>query len=231
MLAFTFQNFRARVDVHRKENLGSTEKAITIYGQPENCTNACNQIKAIKEVCLEKGLGLHLDGARLFNALIESGDTPEEYGQCFDSISICLSKGLGAPVGSVLLGSEEFIQKAHRIRKVLGGGMRQAGSLAAAASYALDNNVEELKRDHAKARSMADALRNIDRVKDILPVETNIVIFELADAEDAKRFLEQLNSMGILAAPFGAKHIRFVAHLDVTEEHMDHLLNSLKNLE
>ncbi len=140
-----------------------------------------NEIKKIQRVCKQHDLKLHLDGARLFNALVANTETPKEYGQIFDSISVCLSKGLGAPVGSVLLGPKEFIKKARRIRKVFGGGMRQAGYLAAAGIFALKNNVERLQEDHHRAKQIAQALSTKEFVGKILPVETNIVIFEVRD--------------------------------------------------
>lgn len=188
------------------------------------------KIKAIKEVCIEKELKLHLDGARLFNALVENGDSTLEYGTTFDSISICLSKGLGTPVGSVLLGSKKFIQQAHRYRKIFGGGMRQAGFLAAAGIYALDHNIERLKVDNDNARKMATWLNENPLIKKILPVESNIVIFELEGVDAAKDFLKLLNENSILAAPFGPTSIRFVTHLDIDETHMAYLEKTLKTL-
>ena len=189
-----------------------------------------DQIRSIEKVCREHSLALHLDGARLFNALVESGDSPLEYGKSFDSISICLSKGLGTPVGSVLLGSTPFIKQAHRIRKVMGGGMRQAGYLAMAGIYALDNNIDRLKKDHENARSIASYLQNVKGIVDILNVETNIVIFTLDDNTSTQDVLKTLEEMGIYAAPFGPKSIRFVTHLDIKDEHMEYLKKMLMRL-
>ncbi len=163
-------------------------------------------------------MALHLDGARLFNALVETNETPAHYGKVFDTISICLSKGLGAPIGSVLLGSKTHIKKARRVRKVFGGGMRQTGYLAAAGIYALDNNIEKLRDDHKRARQLGEALRNAGFVQEVLPVDTNIVIFSVDDVE--KR-LAQLKDKGVLGVPFGGNQIRFVTHLDFTEEMLE----------
>jgi threonine aldolase len=175
------------------------------------------EILKIKEVCIRHGLSLHLDGARLFNALVAKGETPAQYGQVFDTISICLSKGLGAPVGSLLLGTAAHIKAARRVRKVLGGGMRQAGFLAAAGIYALDHHVERLADDHALARQMGEIVLTQKIVTDLRPVETNIVIFELAEGLDAKAFIAHLAAADILAVPFGGQLIRFVAHMDVNK--------------
>jgi threonine aldolase len=186
------------------------------------------EIKAIRKVCDENHLGLHLDGARLCNALVETSQTPKEYGEVFDSISLCLSKGLGAPVGSVLLGNKNFIKQARRIRKVFGGGWRQAGILAAAGIYALDNNIQRLKEDHAKAKRLAQALEDLDYVESVMPQETNIVIFTLKENLDPTAFRNYLSQNGILAAGFGAKSIRFVTHLDVSEEMVSKVIDVLR---
>ncbi|PRY15435.1 L-threonine aldolase [Pontibacter ummariensis] len=186
------------------------------------------EIAAISEVCRRHNLALHLDGARVFNALAASGDKAADYGRYFDSISVCLSKGLGAPVGSVLLGSKGFIKRARRVRKVLGGGMRQAGYLAAACIYALDNHVERLQEDHRKAKAMKEVLLQTDYAESVLPVETNIVIFKLTDKYTDAAFVAALEKEGIRASSFGPQMIRFVTHLDVTEEMLQHTLRTLK---
>jgi threonine aldolase len=173
------------------------------------------EILKIKTVCVQHGLSLHLDGARLFNALVAKDEQPEAYGQVFDTISICLSKGLGAPVGSLLLGTAAHIKAARRVRKVLGGGMRQAGFLAAAGIYALDHHVARLADDHALAQQMGALVLAQPFVSDLRPVETNIVVFELATGIDPKALLAHLADAGILAVHFGGQLIRFVAHLDV----------------
>lgn len=176
------------------------------------------ELLKIKEVCDQNALKFHLDGARLWNALIAKNETPEQYGQLFDSISVCLSKGLGAPVGSLLLGQEIFIKKARRYRKVFGGGMRQAGYIAAAGIYALDHHATRLKDDHIHASLIATTLQKNKYVKSIFPVETNIVIFETADGYPAVNFTEYLKSKNIFAIPIAADQVRFVTHLDITEE-------------
>lgn len=201
----------------------------------ENTTNrgggACysfSVLKEISETCKRHNLKYHLDGARLFNALVESKENPKDYGKIFDSISICLSKGLGAPVGSVLLGNKNFIKEARRVRKVLGGGMRQAGYLAAAGIYALDNHVERLKEDHHKAKQLEAALKQNVHVKEVVPVETNIVIFRLNENMSHQPFIDKLNSNHILFHHVAADAIRLVTHLDISEEMMEKVLNVLK---
>ena len=154
-------------------------------------------IESIRDVCNKNDLRLHLDGARLFNALVATGESPRGYGAVFDTISICLSKGLGAPVGSLLLGTKEHIARAHRIRKSMGGAMRQAGYLAAAGRYALENHVVRLQDDHEKARVLSGELEKLSFVSKVLPVETNILIFDLAEGFDSETFLTHLREHGI----------------------------------
>lgn len=204
-------------------NPDDVHKAHTSLVSLENTSNrgggSCyeiEEIRKIKTVCDENKLILHLDGARLFNALVEKQQTPKEYGQLFHSISICLSKSLGCPVGSLLLGKKDFIKKARRIRKAFGGGMRQAGYLAAAGIYALKNNIERLKQDHDHAKQIAGALRKKDFVSEILPVETNIIIFGVKQPWSAKCFVEKLKESGILGHPISTTQVRLVTHLDVT---------------
>ena len=186
------------------------------------------EVKKISQLCGENQLGFHLDGARLFNALTETGDSPAEYGALFDSISICLSKGLGAPVGSVLIGNTEFIKKARRIRKKFGGGMRQAGYLAAAGIYALDHNISRLKDDHDRAKKIGKVLQNCSFMKELLPIETNIIIFKLNDKYSDSQFLKLLEEKGILAVGFGPQTIRFVTHLDFREDMLDKVVKVLE---
>jgi threonine aldolase len=180
-----------------------------------------DEITKIKKVCDENGLILHLDGARLANAIVATNQTFNDFGQVFETISFCLSKGLGAPVGSVLLGSEKFIKQARRVRKRFGGGWRQAGFLAAASIYALDNHVDRLSHDHARAKQLAEILKTKPEIIDILPVETNIVIFQLAKGLLSSDYVEMLKQKGILAATFGKDKVRFVTHLDFTDEHLE----------
>lgn len=182
------------------------------------CYYTVPEIAAIRQVCDEHGLLLHLDGARLFNALVETGETTESYGPLFDSISICLSKGLGCPVGSLLLGNTAFIKQARRFRKLMGGGWRQAGFLAAAGIYALDHHVNRLKLDHARARKIGQFLLQLPEVEAVFPVETNIVIFRLNQNILAADYVELLAQKGILAVTFGKHLVRFVTHLDFTDE-------------
>lgn len=185
------------------------------------------EIDPIRDVCSEHNLGLHLDGARLFNALVETGETPQAWGRRFDSISICLSKGLGAPVGSLLLGKEAFITEARRIRKAMGGGMRQAGYLAAAGIYALDHHVDRLREDNARARRLGDKLRTLDYVAAVRPVASNIVIFDLEPPLTAVAFLERMERKGISAVRFGPRTVRFTTHLEVTEAMIDYVIEQL----
>ncbi len=185
-------------------------------------------IKPISDLCKEKELKLHLDGARIFNALAHTGDKAVDYGQYFDGISVCLSKGLGAPVGSVLLADSETIKYARRVRKVFGGGMRQAGFLAAAGIYALDHHVERLKIDHAHAQILAEALRNCPSVSNVLPVETNLILFDTF--EPAALFLEKLAAHGVRALSTHKHRIRFVLHLDVHPDMVEYVVDVLKKL-
>jgi threonine aldolase len=190
-----------------------------------------NQIKPITDLCKLHNLKLHLDGARIFNALIESGDTTKQIGECFDSISICLSKGLGAPVGSVLLGDKEFIKKARRIRKVFGGGMRQSGILAAAGLFALKNNVTRLKEDHIRAKKLENELLKLNYIESVLPVYTNIVIFNLkADSISGNIFEKKLAEHNIKISAFGKNTIRMVTHLDFDDEMLNKTIRILKQI-
>ncbi len=189
-----------------------------------------NELKAIAKVCQEHGLKFHLDGARLFNALVETNETPLDYGRIFDSISICISKGLGAPVGSVLIGSKEFIWKSRRIRKVYGGGMRQAGYLAAACIYALDNHVERLRDDNAKARKLERILLSLPYVDSVIPVQSNLVFFKLKPEMPEKTFLQKLQDQDIYAMALAPQEVRFVTHLNITDEMMQKVEKVLKEL-
>lgn len=187
-------------------------------------------IEKISDFARSKGLKMHLDGARFFNAITETGDEAHEYGKYFDTISICLSKGLGAPVGSVLVCKKEFEQKARRMRKVFGGGMRQAGFLAAAGIYALDNHVNRLKEDHMRAKELGNSLRNFNWVKSIMPVDTNIVIFAVADRLTPEQVLSKLAEHQIKAIKFGAKEIRLVTHLDFDDRMLEKSVEIFRKL-
>ncbi|MGI9200234.1 MAG: threonine aldolase family protein, partial [Woeseiaceae bacterium] len=226
-------------DLARHINDGSdSHSPATRLVAVENTTNmgggscwSLADIKAIRAVCDQNDLRMHLDGARLFNALVATNESPRRFGELFDTISICLSKGLGAPIGSLLLGSDEHIAKAHRYRKSMGGGMRQVGYLAAAGSYALENHVERLGVDHDRARVLGDALRAAGHVKSVLPVETNIVIFDLVDNLDSEKYLEHLQQQGILALDLGKQTIRFVFHLDISDTQFETVLRTITNFE
>ena len=201
----------------------------------ENTTNkgggACwdfEELKKIKQVCLDQNLDYHLDGARLFNALVVKNETPKQYGELFDTISICLSKGLGAPIGSILLGSKEHIAKALRIRKLFGGAMRQAGFLAAAGIYSLDNNIDRLAEDHKKAKDIELVLNSLSYVKKVEPVETNIIIFYVKDYLNADNFIATMAKKNILLTPMGDGKIRIVTHLDFSEEMLEKLVFELR---
>ncbi len=206
-------------------NPDDVHKAKTSLVCLENTTNrgggSCydfEDFEKIKEVCNKNNLRLHLDGARLFNALVAKNETPKQYGEVFDSISICLSKGLGAPVGSLLLGKRDYIKKARRVRKVFGGGMRQAGFLAAAGIYALQNNIERLQEDHYNAKEISEALLKKEFIGKMLPVETNIIIFEVSGLYTAAEFCEKLKLDNILCIPISPTQVRMVTHLDINSE-------------
>lgn len=203
----------------------------------ENTTNkgggACwdyEELLKIKQICTDHNLALHLDGARIFNALVAKNETPKQYGEVFDTISVCLSKGLGAPVGSVLLGSKLHIAKALRIRKLFGGAMRQVGYLAAAGIYALDNHIDRLAIDHTRAKVIGVALQNCKLVKFVEPIETNIVIFNVIDSINEEDFMNRLKKAGISLISMGQGKLRMVTHLDFTEEMLEMVVNTLENI-
>jgi len=224
-------------DVEENINPPNDHYPLTKLVSAENTVNRgsgsifpINELRKIRMVCNDHQLAYHLDGARLFNALVETHESPDEYGELFDSISICLSKGLGAPVGSVLTGSHEFIKKAHRIRKVLGGGMRQAGFLAAAGIYALDHHIERLAEDHQRAAYLSQILESLHFVEEIMPVKTNIIIFKLNDNLTEKTFVSKMREKEILTLVIGKQKIRMVTHLDFTDEMMEKTEKALKSL-
>lgn len=189
------------------------------------------EIKKIASFCKEKALPLHLDGARLMNALTVNKVDPKVYAAQFDSISLCLSKGLGAPVGSLLLGTKEFIHKARRVRKVMGGGMRQAGIIAAGGLYAMKNNVDRLKQDHARAQLIGDTLQKQAWVSEVFPVETNIVVFCLKVEAHKEIVIHQLKEQGILVSSFGDGMIRLVVHLDITDLDISQTCNAIQSIQ
>ncbi len=188
------------------------------------------EIKKISLFCKEQGIPLHLDGARLMNALVETKIDPKEYAAQFDSISLCLSKGLGAPVGSLLIGKKDFIKKSRRVRKVLGGGMRQAGFIAAAGLYALKNNVNRLKEDHDHARILEKCLTSLPWVKEVVPVHTNIVVAHLNDATKRDQIIGDLKAQGVSIMAFGEGMLRMVTHLNISASQIHETCNILENL-
>ena len=202
--------------------------------------NTCNKgggscyelqnLQKIKKLCFEKDLKLHLDGARVFNAIVAKGYSRREIGDCFDSISICLSKGLGTPMGSLLIGNKDYIQKCRRIRKLFGGGMRQAGFMTAAGIYALEHHIGRLAEDHQLAKAFGAEIAGLSYIEEVFPVETNIVIAKLAKEIIQTEFLTNLSSNGVKAVPFGPQLIRFVTHLDVNEVNVNHALEVLKKI-
>ncbi|MCC8359025.1 threonine aldolase family protein [Salinimicrobium sediminilitoris] len=204
----------------------------------ENTTNkgggACydfEEIKRIRKVCDEHNLGFHLDGARLFNALVAKKEDPKEYGKVFDTVSVCLSKGLGTPLGTVLIGDKKVMKNAMRVRKVLGGGMRQIGFMAAAGIYALDNHVERLAEDHKRASEIGRTLKEQSYIGEVEPVETNIVIFYLKNASDEAVFMKALQKENIRISNMGQGKLRVVTHLDYSEEMHQRFLEVLRGIE
>jgi threonine aldolase len=188
------------------------------------------QAEAVSQWARSQELKMHLDGARLFNALAETGESPLAYGKHFDTISICLSKGLGAPVGSVLLCRKDLEPRARRMRKVFGGGMRQAGIIAAAGSYALDHHIKRLKEDHVRARKLGDVIKGLKWVHSVMPVDTNIVIFRLAGDLTYDLVIKALADKGVRAVRFTTQEIRMVTHLDIDDAKLAHAIDVLKNL-
>jgi len=215
-------------DIHYpKTKLVALENTVNKGG---GCFYTMEEIKCIGEVSKQHGLSMHLDGARIFNAMAETGDDPNELGKYFDTVSVCLSKGLGAPVGSLLLSSAANIKKAKRIRKVFGGAMRQAGYLAAAGIYALEHHVNRLREDHNRARQIAQLLSGLPQVAMVEPVDTNIIIFTLHKNFEVTAFLEKLKAMDIHALGFGGQSIRMVTHLEITDEMVEEMETKLHTL-
>ena len=189
-----------------------------------------NEIKKIRNLCDKHNIGLHLDGARLWNALVETNETAKDYGNIFDTISLCFSKGLGCPVGSILVGSVEKINKALRIRKVLGGGMRQSGYLASAAIFAIENQIDDLKNDHIKAKEIESVLKNLNFIKNVEPVSTNIIIFSLIDEVDENYFINKMKENNILIISLGEDKLRIVTHRDYTDFQHDYFLSTIQKI-
>lgn len=215
-------------DVHRPHT-----SLVSLENTSNRGGGSCYEMEEIKKVqalCQEKGLAFHLDGARLWNALVAKKQTAKEYGEAFDSISVCLSKSLGCPVGSLLLGKKDLIKKARRIRKVFGGGMRQAGFIAAAGLYALEHNITRLEQDHEHARQIAGAISQKEFVKMVLPVETNIIIFELKDSISAPDLVAGLKKKDILGYAISPNRVRLVVHLDINPEMVTRTVDAFNQL-
>ena len=229
---YTAEDLRNTIQVNstyymQETGLVSIENTTNLGG---GATWNLDDVKEISKVCKENNLPFHLDGARLFNALVANNETPKQYGELFDTISICISKGLGAPVGSVLMGTKEHISKALRVRKLMGGGMRQVGYLAAACIYALDNNVERLADDHTRAKVLGDTLLKQKYVKSVLPVETNIVIFELNETLSQDEFMKKLNDENIYIVSMGGGKLRMTTHLDFDDNDLEVVLSVLESI-
>ncbi|MDI9337869.1 MAG: GntG family PLP-dependent aldolase [Alphaproteobacteria bacterium] len=217
------------IDIHR--TVSSLVVLENTHNRGGGSVYKLNDIKKIETVCKKNKLRLHLDGARIFNALVAQNENPKTLAKYFDSISVCFSKGLGAPVGSALLGSKKFIEKGRKIRKQFGGGMRQAGIIAAGALYAIEHNIERLKTDHQNASIIAKELNTKPFITNIYPVETNIIIFEIDEKHaSAAEFTKFLKTKRILAFPISKNKVRFVFHLDITKEHIQYLKDFIKNL-
>jgi len=221
------QNINAEFDWLSKTSLVCIENTVNRAGGSYYTTQ---QIEPITKLCKNKNLKLHLDGARIFNALTETGESPLAVGDLVDSISVCLSKGLGAPVGSLIIGDKDFIKKARKLRKVFGGGMRQAGFLAAAGMFALKNNVTRLKEDHQKAKILESTLKSMPYVESVLPVYTNIVIFNLKKEMPGEQFEKILSNQQIKISAFGKQTIRMVTHLDFTDDMLNQTIEILKKI-
>lgn len=216
-------------DVHRP-----VSRLVVVENTSNRGGGSCydfEELEKIGQLCKQKQLAYHIDGARLFNAIIAKKESAQQYGQLFDSISICLSKGLGAPVGSLLLGNKHLIKKARRFRKVFGGGMRQAGSLAAAGLFALENQVARLQTDHDHAKVLEDLLSSCSFVKEILPVETNILIAECAADFDMQQFMVKMKEKGVLFFAIAPKKFRLVTHLDITPDMLSQFEKTLKQID
>jgi threonine aldolase len=203
----------------------------------ENTTNkgggACydfEEFKRIRQVCDANNLKFHLDGARIWNALVATNDDPKAYGKVFHTISVCLSKGLGAPIGSLLLSDKVTINKALRIRKILGGGMRQVGYLAAAGIYALDNNIERLAEDHRRAKELGALLQKLNWIEKVEPVETNILIFTIKKGLNDQLLIEKLKERNIHISSMGHGKLRIVTHLDYREVMHSYVLDTLARI-
>lgn len=230
---FTAEQVKAQIN-SRNDVHGAWSRLVVIENTVNKGGGACwdlAEVERIRSLCNEQELALHLDGARVFNAIVAGKQSPRDYGRLFDTISICLSKGLGTPAGSLLLGTREAMAKARRHRKMMGGGMRQAGYLAAAGLFALEHNVNRLQDDHRRAQTLGRELQSLAFVANVLPVETNIVIFNLQQGLSTDEFLRTLHSHGIKAGTMGGATIRFVLHLDIDDDQLSVLVEKLRGLQ
>ena len=222
-------------DVKRNINPDDIHYPVTTLVSLENTSNrgggvcySLNEIKKINDFCNSVNLPMHLDGARLFNALVKTKVSAKDMGENFNSISLCFSKGLGTPLGSVLVGDKEFIHKSRRVRKVLGGGMRQVGMIAAAGIYALENNIKRLDEDHCHASEIAKSLEKCSWVSSVMKVETNIIVFNLKESYNNIDFVKKLEQKGVLSIPFGKGKVRMVTHLDISSSDIEKVKQSVK---
>lgn len=212
----------------------ANSKLVVLENTGNRTGGICYSLQEMQDIaacCRNNQLRLHLDGARIFNAIVEEGYSSFEVGSCFDSISICLSKGLGAPIGSVLTGNKKFIAKARKIRKVFGGGMRQAGIIAAAGIYAIENHINDLKKDHLHADQIKKSLQKSKYIKSIKDGNTNIIIFDVIDELNPQVFLEKLLQKNIRATAFGQQTIRFVTHRDISQNQIKIVCDTIENIE
>jgi threonine aldolase len=230
---------RGRINAQQvEENINPPENIHQPFTSLVAIENTCNkgggsyysfrQMKEVSDIAKKYNLKIHLDGARIFNAVTETGDSTYEIGKLFDTISICISKGLGAPVGSLILSTKEIILKAKRVRKSFGGGMRQAGYLAAAGIYALDNHISRLKEDHIKAKILGEAIQSLSYIEYLMPVDTNIIVFKLKEDKPQASLLNFLSENNIKAVAFGKQVIRMVTHLDITDSMIERTISVLK---
>ncbi|HOD10452.1 MAG TPA: GntG family PLP-dependent aldolase [Flavobacterium sp.] len=204
----------------------------------ENTTNkgggACydiDELVKIKQVCVDNNLKFHLDGARLWNAMIAKKQHPKQFGELFDTISVCFSKGMGCPIGSVLLSDAETMRKALRIRKIFGGNLRQSGYLAAAGIYALQNNINRLEDDHNRAKELGNTLQKLSWVANVQPVETNIVVFSVIDSIEDKQVIEKLKQKGVAISLLAKNTLRMVTHLDYKQVMHEYVIDVLGKIE
>ncbi|MBL7824191.1 MAG: aminotransferase class I/II-fold pyridoxal phosphate-dependent enzyme [Saprospiraceae bacterium] len=221
------ENIKAKFDWLPRTKLVVIENTVNRAGGQ---AYSLEQLKDVSRTCRKNGLSLHLDGARIFNAMIASKTTPNQIGPLVDSISICLSKGLGAPIGSVLIGNKPFIEECRRIRKAMGGGMRQVGILAAAGIYALDHHLEKLVTDHVHAKKIEETLLKQSYISKVIPVQTNIIIFDLAEHISTDLFIKTMRDHEINCTGFGKRSIRLVTHLDISESMVQEVCETLNKI-